>query len=320
MLLKSVILTGAAGGIGMEVLPLLVASGFVVYAGAIDEWEMSELERLKVQLRTDRILPVMLDLRQPEHIDAVIERVQSEHPELAGLLLNGAACPVPAPFEHLDLEITRDVYEIGLIGNLRLTQKCLPLMKVNKTRIIFTSSMWGLIPAHLVLSYSAYKHAAEAAFAIIRRELEPFGVSVIMVNPGGVKNTYMIAHHYYGTRVVIAEMDGCDPRELGPSHYDGGKNTNLKQQRQVPDPVYRPIQEAYYTSLIPLQAPDEMKFLATAADCGKAIVRALTARKPKRRYLVGGDVKVLAPIQRILGGAVIDKIFSAAFKPPKERR
>jgi NAD(P)-dependent dehydrogenase (short-subunit alcohol dehydrogenase family) len=302
----------------METLPLLVKAGYVIYAGAIDDWEMSELERIKSELRTDLIIPVMLDLREPDHIEAVVAKVEAENPELAGLMLNGAACPVPAPFEHLDLEITRDVFEIGVFGNLRLTQRCLPLMKKHGTRIIFTSSMWGLIPAHLVLSYSAYKHAAEAAYAIIRRELSPFGIKVIMVNPGGVKNTYMIAHHYYGTREVIAQLDGRDPRELGPNHYDPGKNTKLKQQKQVPDPYYRPVQEGYYTSLIDLQAPDKMTFLATAADCARVLAHALTTPKPKRRYLVGGDVKTLVPIRRLLGGAVIDKIFAAAFKPKKK--
>lgn len=312
--MRSVILTGAAGGIGMATLPLLVKAGYVVYAGAIDDWELEEINRIKSLSETDLIIPVLLDTREAAHADTVLRRVESENPELIALILNGGACPVPAPFEHLDLEITRDVFESNVIGNLRLMQRSLKLLKSSQGRIVFISSMWGLIPAHLASSYSAGKHAAEAFCAIIRRELEPlFGIKVIMINPGAVKDTYMIAKHYYGTREVVAEMEGCKPGDLGPDNFDEGRNTKLKQQIQVPDRTYRSLQYGYTKSLIDLLDPKKMKFMATPRDCAEAIMKGVQSTNPRRRYLVGGDVKVLRWFARVRDGRFLDWLFAAAF-------
>ena len=316
--MRSVILTGAAGGIGMATLPLLVDAGYIVYAGAMDPWEMGQLEAEKARLKTENIIPVMLDLRVEEHIESVLAQVEADHPDLAGVIANGAACPFGGPFELVDLNSTRDVYETNVIGNLRLLRRSLDLLKQTRGRIVMVSSMWGLIPGAFALSYTASKHACEAFCGVMRRELSEFGIKLVTVNPGGVKETYMVAHHYDLSRRYLAKLKGVSPEEVCSTELDTGGNTKLMQPDPQANEYYRGHYQTYMDFTREVYLPESMKFVATPADCARDVMRGLQHPNPKVRYRTGWDCKIASFLNWLLPERWMDKLVMKGFAPRVE--
>ena len=294
---------------------LLVNAGYLTYAGAIDDWELQELERLKTELNTNQIIPVMLDIRKSEEIDSVITKVENENPNLAAIIVNGAACPHGTPFELTDLNSARDVFETNYFGNLNLMLRALVLMKKNKSRVIWVSSMWGLIPAVNAMPYSSSKHAGEVLFATMRRELEPFGIKIVITNPGGVKHTYMVAEHFHGSKEYLADMRGCSPEEVSKEERDRGKNSKLIQPNIKKDKIYEPHYQAYMEATRDVSSDDKFKICATAHDCAVDVMKGLQSSSPRLRYLSGWDCKFTYFFKRILPERWLDWIFIKALMP-----
>jgi NAD(P)-dependent dehydrogenase (short-subunit alcohol dehydrogenase family) len=309
--MKSVVLTGAAGGIGKETVRLLVKGGYVIYAGYMDDWEAEQLGKLKAELGTDLIIPVPCDIREFDQIDAVFTRVENEHPDLAAVIGNGGACPLGIPFEHIDFDITRDVYETNLMGNAKLAQRGINLLKKSKGRIIFVGSLWGKEAGPMLMSYSASKHAMEALCTCARRELQPFGIEVSMINPGLVKNTYMTGNQLAQSSEALRLM-GTPPEKITTAVFDKGHNTKLKHAVPVGDPHYENDYLGLNFMLSNGLHPDKMKKICcTAADCARAILTAMTAVRPKTRYIVGLDAKILVFLKWLLPERWSDKVMAA---------
>jgi NAD(P)-dependent dehydrogenase (short-subunit alcohol dehydrogenase family) len=309
--MQSVVLTGAAGGIGTETVRRLVAGGYVTYAGYMDDWEAQQLEKLKAELNTDLIIPVLCDIREPAQINAVFERVEQENPDLAAVIGNGGACPLGIPFEHIDFEITRDVYETNLMGNAKLAQRGLNLLKKSKGRIVFVGSLWGKEAGPMLMSYSASKHAMEALCTCARRELKPFGIDVVMINPGLVKNTYMTGNQLEQSKDAL-RLIGTAPERICTEIYDRGCNSKLKHATPVGDPHYENDYIGLNFMLSNGLHPDKMKKICcTAADCANAILVAMTVSKPKTRYIVGLDAKILIFLKWLLPERWSDKVMAA---------
>ena len=120
--MKTVLVTGAAGGVGMATIAKCVQKGYRVYAGAIDDWEVSEIERLKSTLTgSGNISIVMLDLRNQEQITSVIEQIESENPSWFGLVANGAACP--------------NRYSLRALKNRRYDPRCFRDQRFRQSRV-----------------------------------------------------------------------------------------------------------------------------------------------------------------------------------------
>lgn len=308
--MKSVVVTGAAGGIGSESVRRLVKSGYVVYAGYMDDWEAGILDKLKAELRTDLIVPVLLDVREPAHIEAVVARVEAEHPDLAGVIANGGVAALGIPFEHVAFDITRDAYDTNVMGNAMLTQRCVKLLKQSKGRIIYVGSLWGKVVGPLLMSYSASKHAMEALCTCARRELQPFGIDVVMINPGLVKNTYMTGNQHEQCKELLKKM-GTAPEKISTLTYDRGRNSKLKHSVPVADPHYEKNYAGLGMVLRDGLNPDKMKMICTAADCAEAIMSALTAGRPKTHYVVGWDAKTLVFLNWLLPARWMDKVMAS---------
>ena len=316
---QSVILTGAAGGIGMATLPKLVEAGYIVYAGAIDEWEISEINAIKKKLNTENIISVMLDVREPDQIEAVVSRIEKDHPRLATVIANGAACPVGAPFELLDFDSLSDVLNTNVVGNLRLLHRCLPMCKLNKSRIIIVSSMMGLIAGGMVTAYTSSKHATEAYADVLRRELAQFGIKIVLINPGAVKNTYMVAHHATYSKRWLAEVKGCDPSEISSLEFDCGKNTRLIQPNLRHDSFYIPPFQNYMELTRDALLPDKLTKIATADSCSVAIMKGIQVKSPRIRYIVGWDCGIMWALNWLLPKRVMDRIIRLGMFPEGQK-
>ncbi|MEJ2411267.1 MAG: SDR family NAD(P)-dependent oxidoreductase [Novosphingobium sp.] len=248
--LPAVIVTGAGGGVGQDAVQTLRDRGYHVYAGAIDPWEWDIVSRLAAQpAGAGRLTPVMLDLRKHEHIEALVETIKAAGERLAGLVLNGAASPEGVPAEHTSVALLRDTYETNIIGNFAAIMACLPLLKRDRGRIIFVSSATTFAPPPMVLPYVTTKCALNGMAHVLRRELMNTGISVSLLLPGVIKNTYMAQGLHESTKHRLAEIRGCRPEDVTHRTYERDKNTALMQPEGGADPFYEQMLQGQLTTI-----------------------------------------------------------------------
>lgn len=303
---ETVVLTGAAGGVGQAAARILIARNYVVYAGFKDDWESERLNELKSSLGTGDLIPVRLDLRDQDQIDAVVARVERSHPALRGILANGAQSPMPRPLEHMDIDLISDTLDINVVGNLRLFKRCLPLLEKNKGRIVFTSSIFGKAPGALQIAYAASKHADEACCRILRQELKRKGITISVVNPGVIARTWMAGRAQQAAKEYVAKLDGCSPEDVEPLSFDVGNPAEADFSYQIPDPYYR----GSFLGTVKMATIAMQKF-STPESVADKLVHALETRKPKANYFVGLDCRVAATLNWLLPVAWMDKIYAA---------
>jgi NAD(P)-dependent dehydrogenase (short-subunit alcohol dehydrogenase family) len=149
---RTVLVTGASSGIGRAAALALSQRGFTVYAGA------------RGPLDYEGVTRVELDVTNPDHVEALREL------PIDGLV-NNAGIAVIGPLEYLPLDELRRQFEVNTIGQLAVTQACLPALRQARGRIVNVSSIAGRVALPLYGPYSASKFALEAVNDTLRREL-----------------------------------------------------------------------------------------------------------------------------------------------------
>src|SRR5438093_1841345 len=178
---RGVVVTGASTGIGAAIARDLSGRGFRVFGTVRRAEDEAALERAGVTA-------VRMDVTDPTSIARAREQVERA---LAGAplegLVNNAGIPAAGPLELFPLDELRRVLEVNLVGVLAVTQAFLPLLKASRGRIVNMSSIAGLGALPFMGPYAASKFALEAMSDSLRRELLPFGVRVIVIEPGSFK-------------------------------------------------------------------------------------------------------------------------------------
>lgn len=175
---RSVLVTGATSGIGLEVSGLLAREGFRVFGGALPGEDSSALEETGST-------PVSLDVTDRASLAAAADEVAKRLGDepLFGLV-NNAGIVGAGPIELLDLEDARRIFEVNVIGVIGAIQAFLPSIRAARGRIVNVSSLSGLLAAPFLGPYNASKAAIESLSDALRRELLPFGVEVVVIQPG----------------------------------------------------------------------------------------------------------------------------------------
>jgi len=176
-----VLVTGASTGIGRSAALALLEHGFTVHAGVR---RLTDADKLRLAAGTSekRLVPMLLDVTKEAEVDKAVEAVQGCNHFVA--LVNNAGVPVKKPLETVSMDKVHNAFDVNVFGVLRITQKLLPLLRKSQGRIINVGSVGGSISIPMVSVYSATKYALEAMSDGLRRELQPWGISVSMVNPG----------------------------------------------------------------------------------------------------------------------------------------
>ena len=171
-------MTGASTGIGLYTCRALVAHGFTVF-GTVRRPED------EAALREFGATPLLLDVTDPASIRAGREQVERllAPAALAGLV-NNAGISGAGPIELLDLDEFRKVFEVNTLGAVAVTKEFLPLLKQGRGRIVNISSVSGRVAPPFMAPYAASKFALEAISDCMRREFYPFGIGVIVIQPG----------------------------------------------------------------------------------------------------------------------------------------
>jgi NAD(P)-dependent dehydrogenase (short-subunit alcohol dehydrogenase family) len=183
---RTVLVTGAAKGIGRACALDLDGRGFRVFAGVRRPEDGEALRAAS----GGRIVPVPLDVTDGSQV-AAAGRLMAEATGGTGLrgLVNNAGAVYAGPLEHLPVDALREQLEVNVVGALALTQACLPALRRARGRIVNVSSVNGRIVSPFSGAYAASKFALEALSDGLRRELARVGagVRVIVIQPGAVE-------------------------------------------------------------------------------------------------------------------------------------
>ncbi len=280
---SAVLVTGASRGIGLATARLLAQHGHRVFAGVRKPDSIAAL----VEEFPGAVVPLTVDLNEPETYRAAAGEI-AEQVGAAGLagLVNNAGYAVPAPLEFLPLEELRAQMEVNLVGQLGVTQAVLPLLRTARGRIVNVSSIGGLVAGPMLGAYHVSKFGLEAMSDSLRRELRHLGVDVVVVEPGAVRT---------------------DIWATGRNHADALLAALPSQVTEL------------YGHLV-----DRVRAEATGASergvapevAAATIVRALTRRRPRARYLVGRDARVARVVSRF-PARFVDRLVAAAPDPAR---
>jgi NAD(P)-dependent dehydrogenase (short-subunit alcohol dehydrogenase family) len=268
--------TGASSGIGEACAQHLAGLGFNVFAGVRKD---ADAERLKGA----RIEPVKIDVADDASVASAAEEIRAAvgSSGLAGLV-NNAGIAIAGPLEFLPIDEFKRQLDVNVVGVVRTTQAMLPLIRLARGRIVNISSIGGRVALPLVSPYNASKFAVEAISDSLRRELRPWGMHVAVIEPGAV------ATPIWDKSIEVADgMQADAPPEM----------------------------EERYGELIAKVREESLKNARDGVppkEVAEAVAHALTASKPKTRYLVGRDAKVRARVAAVMPDRAMDAAIGRA--------
>jgi len=267
--MPSVLVTGAARGIGRAISLHLAAGGWEVYAGGR---QPADGEALVAAAGAGSLTPVALDVTDAAQLAALGDAL----PERLDGLVNNAGIAVGGPVEALGLDALRHQLEVNVVGPVAVAQAALPALRAAQGRVVFISSIGGRVTSPMLGAYSASKYGIEALADALRVELRPWDVKVALVEPGAID-----------TDMWRGAMDTADAteaslspehRELYAAHLKGMRGFIRRAQKQTIPPE---------------------KVVA-------AVMRALTSARPRARYVVGTDARVQLAMSTALPTAAMD--------------
>jgi NAD(P)-dependent dehydrogenase (short-subunit alcohol dehydrogenase family) len=174
---KSVLVTGATGGVGRPTVLALADRGYTVYAGARSG--APDLES------RSGVRVIALDVTDPESIDFAAARIAAETGALHAVV-NNAGIIIQGPQELLPPEDLRRQFEVNVYGPALVTAAMLPLLRAGGGRVVNISAPTGRVPIPFMGPIGASKAALESLSDALRGELAPFGIPVSVVVPGGM--------------------------------------------------------------------------------------------------------------------------------------
>jgi NAD(P)-dependent dehydrogenase (short-subunit alcohol dehydrogenase family) len=248
-----------------------------VFAGVRREEDGEALR----QAGSGQIKPLMLDVTDSKQIAAAAQQIR-EHVGSVGLdgLVNNAGIALGGPIEALAIDDLRRQLETNVIGAVAVTQALLPMVRAACGRVVFVGSVNGRLSLPFLSPYAASKHAIEAIGDSLRGEMRPFGVKVSIVEPGAIE-TPMREKGSAAARKAKDELSADQLRIYGKA-LDGFMAGAAKADEKTSPPE----------------------------KVAAAIEHALSAGRPRTRYLVGPDARAQALLRSLLPDRVGDRVIA----------
>ena len=260
---KVAIVTGSSSGIGYATSLLLARNGFHTYATmrnigrSADVHEIAYKERLPLEV-------IQLDVNDDASIRDSIEKVESEN-ERIDVLVNNAGYGLVGAFEDLSVEEIKSQFETNFFGVIRLTQQVLPIMRKQKSgTIVNISSGAGRIGFPGMSAYVSSKFALEGLSESMSYELEPFGIKVVIIEPGVIRTNFK--------KNSVMSKKSLDNSSISP--YSS---------------IIQKI-DSSISSMVEHATPPE--------EVAKTILHATISNNPELRYLVGNDMIMMAETKK----------------------
>lgn len=267
-----VLITGTSSGIGNASAARLAADGFHVLAGIRRPEDAAKVAAANIE-------PVLVDITRPDTLAALARRI-ADDPQRRPVraIVNNAGIAVNAPVEMAPLDEWRRQIEVGVIGQIAVIQALMPALLVARGRVVNIGSLGGKIAMPGFGPYSAAKFAMEAVNDSLRREMQPYGVEVVMITPGGV-STGMSAR---GIATASRLADLMTP-----------------EQHRRHDRLFEAVVE---------QANDWSQNGIRPEQVAAVISRAIHAPRPRTRYTAGPDAALLTRLIRFLPERLLDGV------------
>jgi NAD(P)-dependent dehydrogenase (short-subunit alcohol dehydrogenase family) len=252
------LVTGSSSGIGFETSLLLARTGFHTYAS------MRNLEKSKniTEIANTEKLPlqvVQLDVNDGRSVKDAIDKIVAEKDRI-NILVNNAGYGLFGSLEDISIEEVKAQFETNFFGVIRVTQQVLPVMRKqnNRCTIVNVSSVGGRIGVPILSAYQSTKFALEGLSESMSYELEPFGIRVVIIEPGFIR-----------TNII-------------------NSSTSAKKALDPKSPYFSLMQkvENHFKSMMEnASSPPE--------EVARVILKALTSENPQLRYTVGNDAATI---------------------------
>jgi NAD(P)-dependent dehydrogenase (short-subunit alcohol dehydrogenase family) len=266
---RSILITGCSSGIGRDAARHLQAQGWQVFATARSETDLQAL-------REDGLTALRLDYEDTGSIDAAVAAVAKATGGRLDALFNNGAYAIPGPLEDMPTDALRAIFEANLIGWHHLTRAAIPLMRAHGGRIVMCSSVLGFIPARWRGAYIATKYALEGYTDTLRLELADTRIRVVLIQPGPIATDFR--------RNAITQFERW---------IDWESSARADQYRaSLLDQLYKGGGGAAFE-----KGPEAVT---------RALMRALTDRRPRARYGVTVPTHGMAVARRLLPTRALD--------------
>jgi NAD(P)-dependent dehydrogenase (short-subunit alcohol dehydrogenase family) len=269
MTARTALVTGASSGIGEATARRLHALGYVVYGAA------RRVDRMD-KLAADGIRPIAMDVTHDDSLRAGVDRILAETGRI-DVLVNNAGYGSYGAVEDVPLDEARYQFEVNVFGAARLIQLVLPGMRAQRSgTIVNISSMGGRIYTPLGGWYHGTKFALEALSDCLRLEAKPFGIDVVVIEPGSIQTEW---GDIAAGNLRKVSADG--PYARRADAMAASMESEANAHRNSPPTVI--------------------------AD---AIAKAVTARRPRTRYTAGFAAKPLITLRRVLPDRAFDALIT----------
>ena len=272
---KVALVTGGSSGIGEATAVRVHELGFTTYAAA------RRTERME-HLTQSGIRPLAMDVSNEQSMRSGVEQILAETGRI-DVLVNAAGYGSYGAVEDVPLDEARNQFEVNVFGAARLTQLVLPQMREQRSgTIVNITSMGGKIYTPLGAWYHATKHALEALSDCLRMELKPFGINVVVIEPGGIRTEWPAI-----AADKVRAVSGTGPYASQGNAVATSLASESTQRRSSPPELI-----------------------------GKTIGKAVTARRPKTRYAIGYGAKPMIFLHEVLPDRAFDAFISRAVGMP----
>jgi NAD(P)-dependent dehydrogenase (short-subunit alcohol dehydrogenase family) len=277
---RAVLVTGCSSGIGRATAERLATTGWTVYATARKPESLAQLEA--VGCRT-----LALDVTDEASIEAAVRAVE-EAEGAVGVLVNNAGYSQSGAIESVPIERVRAQFDTNVFGLVRLTQLVLPKMREQRWgKIVNLSSMGGRFTFPGGGFYHATKYAVEAISDALRFEVRGFGIDVVIVEPGLIRTSF-------GEAAVTGMTDEVTS--------DGPYSDFNARVAQATAGVY--------------ESGALARFGGPPEAVAKVIEKAISAKRPRARYLVTPSARVLITQRKLLRDRGWDAMMRTQFPQP----
>lgn len=268
-----VLITGCSSGIGRATAVALAKAGHTVYASGRRPGSVADLAEQGCR-------PLTLDVTDQASAAAAVQSIEAEHGAV-GVLVNNAGYGQSGAVEAVPIDDIRRQFETNVLGYIRMAQLVLPAMRAqHRGTIVNVSSVAGTAVMPGAGVYSASKFAIEALSDALRYEVAPFGIHVVVVEPGPIRTAF------------TEHANNAFPAGNGPY-------------------------AAYHAAVAESDAKTDQSGIAgDAGDVAGAIAKAIAASHPKPRYRVGFAAHLLPVLRGALPDRLWDSFLKTQVKPP----
>jgi short-subunit dehydrogenase len=295
------VVTGSSSGIGLETSLLLARNGFYTYATMRDTFKSDNIEKIA----NEENLPLevlSMDVDNDTSVKNAIHKILDEKKKI-DILVNNAGYGLFGALEDIAIEEIKKQFETNLFGAIRTIKEVLPSMREQKNGIIVNvTSIAGIVGIPAECIYVSTKFALEGLSESISYELQPYGIKVILIEPG-VINTNFVSNIKFSNKTDDKSQQTLRKQEKSEINYSS--NSIKKKNSSYYSNTIDTFLSHYYPAMKNAPPPKEV-----ATVILEAIKNISNSSECFFRYTIGDDSKTFAQAKKNMSDSQLHKFIS----------